>query len=140
MPILVRWDDDEHLNIHWTFAFPWMWNDLLGVIELEIFPMIDPVPYIVHHIVDISDSGLPRDTLYNMRRIASHIRTNPRGKGMVVFIGANTIIRGLATVFIRLYPHLSNETHFVDSLEAARTLIARRRVEMAQEKEKTNTL
>src|SRR5688572_21272373 len=111
MSIGVRWDDDDHLNVYWTFAAPWLWNDLLLVIEESIFPMMNSVPYIVHHIIDITGSGVPRDSLYNMRRIASHIRTNPRGKGMVVFIGANTVIRGLATVFIRLYPHLSNETH-----------------------------
>lgn len=132
MPVIIEWDDEQHQNIAWTFSGSWSWAELLRVIIGQSFPMIASVAHPVHHIADVSDTGLPGLTLSNMRRIASHIRANPRADGMVVFIGASALLRGLALVFIRLYPHFSNETHFVDSRDEARRLIARRRTELAE--------
>lgn len=132
MPVTAQWDDDAHQNIFWLFTAPWHWNDLLEVIENQVFPMLASVEHRVHHLADVSQTGLPRDSLMSMKPIASRIRANPRGDGMVVFIGANVMLRGIAQVFMRLYPQFSNETHFVDSADEARTLISRRRAEIAR--------
>lgn len=122
MGIKIMWDNDERTIMRYEFEARWSWADLYAASD-EGTARLDSVDHRVDVIADLrGTSHLPGDFMQHAGRIAGG--THPH-RGIVVVVGASPVLRGLSNTVGFLYRKATKDLRFADSLEEARTLIAK---------------
>lgn len=124
MRIEVAWVDEGRCTwLYIRFQQGWTWDELYSI-HLEAQPYLINPNRAVDIIADLSGARTAPPGF--LSRLPGIISTLPSDIGRIVVVDASPVVRGLFTVFASAYPTLAAHFSFVDSLEAAQTLLAGR--------------
>lgn len=132
MSVSIRWYDEAHTIIYYTFSERWTWEEYYPAYD-DTIVLMDSVPYKVDFIMDMLNSkGLPPGALQQIKRAAD--RNHPN-MGLAVYVGMNFITQAIGELFLKIYP-MSAEKYpfaFARTIEEAEQKILRRREERQQQ-------
>jgi hypothetical protein len=121
MPIEIAWLDEEKTIFVGTFMGNWTWDDYINSAP-QVIEMIMGLDYRVDQIIDMRESGpIPSGpALMNLHR--SDNLTRHDYEGVVVLVGASSILHGLVSALAMTNPERSPRL-FAESMEEAIALI-----------------
>lgn len=101
MSVSVKWYDEAHTIICYTFGERWTWEEYYPAYS-ETIQMMDSVSHKVDFIMDmLTSKGLPPGALQQIKRAAD--RNHPN-MGLAVYVGMNFITQALGELFLKIYP------------------------------------
>lgn len=120
MGIDVRWFDERHNAILYTFQSPWDWDDYYAISGIA-GEMFRDVGHKVAIIIDLTSStGLPPGALTHLRR---GINKEYDNRGTVILVGMNRFVQSMSSMMVRLFPQAAKQMRMVGTLEDARAVI-----------------
>jgi hypothetical protein len=132
MTVEVLWDNDEKTVLRYIIAAPWTWDEFWTAFKIG-HQLIDSVNYSVDHIVeaDYTLRSVPPGMLTQLRAIYRSL--HPRRGKTALLAHKHSAVR---TIWFRMalvvYPSAGEEFIFVDTLEEAREVLAKHRIEGMQ--------
>src|SRR5690349_10451508 len=118
MNIDVKWDDEKHHIIRWTFPKQWTWDEFYSALQTSR-TMVRLENHVVDVIVDMTISELFPRNLLTQGQVT--MQTTSLNVGIIVVIGWNPLLRTAFNSFQRVYRsnfnHSAREMHIV-SIEA----------------------
>jgi hypothetical protein len=126
MSIDVRWENDEHTLVLWTFPPQWTWEDFFKAKEVSD-GMVRDLPYVVDIIGNLTRSSvLPKGAIGTY---SSSTKSSPKNTGIIVLVGTNAFVKLMVGTFSKLIPFGVPGASFLfaDTVEGAKDLIAARR-------------
>jgi hypothetical protein len=120
MGIHVVWDDDAHTCVRYDVHGHWSLGDLKAA-RRDLEAMIAGRQDEMTAIIELRTSQSVPDGLFvhfgnRSYSVSGHI-------GLMVFVGANGIIKGLVASYQRIYRHKTMEWEFADDLQGARRIV-----------------
>jgi hypothetical protein len=120
MGMSLAWDNEEKTVIRWEFDGEWTWSEY-GKLKVVFDSMVSQVDHTVDVIADMSKSPtLPKSSLTQFKK---YNRTTPPNRGLIVFVGTNTIVRIMAEALGNVFRGLSQYIAFSPSIDEARHLL-----------------
>ena len=114
---------DNPATMRFVYEGQWTWDEFYPAIN-EMTALLDKRDTIVHQIIDLRSSAhLPAGAL---RHLSSIKYTDHPRLGITVILGANTFLRAMASMMMRLRPSLGQKLVFARTLEEAQTHLAQR--------------
>jgi hypothetical protein len=124
MSIIVDWYNDNHTEIVHTYIGDWTWDELFAALD-QIMQLMDSVNHTVNVIINMRQSQrMP--TMFapsSLRKIAYAAPTHHRNSGLFVILGANAFIKGMFSIFSKLYPHVAERYQFIEDEEQLESLL-----------------
>jgi hypothetical protein len=118
MSIEVKWDDEKHHIIRWTFPKQWSWDEFYSALQTSR-ALVRQENHVVDVIVDMTISELFPRNLLTQGQVT--MQTTSLNIGIIVVIGWNPLLRTAFNSFQRVYRsnfnHAAREMHIV-SIEA----------------------
>ncbi|MCC7208997.1 MAG: hypothetical protein IT323_16930 [Anaerolineae bacterium] len=125
MAIGVRWENEEHTLIVWTFPDKWTWEDFYTAKNVSD-EMLRSVSYVVSFIGDLTGTSvLPQGAIGTYGR---SIRNAPVNIGVIVLVGASIFVRLMVETFNKIIPFGVPGASFLfaNTLDEAKAVIALR--------------
>jgi hypothetical protein len=122
MSIDVRWDNDDHTIVLFTFSGSWTWRQFRDACDTSL-ALHREVSYPVASIYDMREGDhLPTNFFSNVR-YALDVTDPPNRTPAQVVVGAGFLVKSLGEVVVRLYgKRYGFGLTFVSSLDEARTV------------------
>ncbi len=132
MSVTVQWDNDAKTVLRYEVAGRWTWDEFYVAYD-QGKSMMEAVPHTVHFIMVPMDfltrNYLPPGALTH---ISSIYRRAAPNSGMTINVGGGGFARAMLNVLGRVSPKIAQKFAFADSLEEARTILAKAVVDNAQ--------
>ena len=120
MPTQVIWDNPEKTIIRHVYIGNATVTDYMAVAQLSA-AMLNTVPYPVDIIITLINVHANSDGFLRGAHYANKII--PKNQRLVVMVNADVHMRGLVNMVAKFTPKLSEQTHFVNTLDEAYQLI-----------------
>ncbi len=122
MGVAVKWDNEQHTTLLYTFTDPWDWGDYDLAAHLGR-KMMDDSPHKVAIIIDlIGTQNLARGAIQRLSQGIEKVHPN---RGTIVIVCTNPFVQAIMSILTRLYPEHARDVHNVKTLEQARALASR---------------
>ena len=126
MGIQYEWDDPDKQDLMvFMIASPFSWEEYDAITD-SVFVSLGQKPYPIATIVDVSNLHKlpPSNPLPHLQRVNQMMTKNVYAS---VVVGAARPVRLFMNVITGVYPHARGITWFAESMDAARTIIAKER-------------
>jgi hypothetical protein len=121
MPIEMTWADTEKTILIGTFTGDWTWQDYINTVP-TVIEMLQGLEHRIDNIMDMRESGPIPQGLALMNFHRSDRATHYANTGIIVIVGANSIMHGLVSALAMTNPERSPRL-FAESMEEAIALI-----------------
>ena len=122
MSIDVRWDNNDHTIVLFTFSGSWTWVQFRDACDTSL-ALHREVSYLVASIYDMLEGDHLPTNFFSNARYALDVTDPPNRTPTQVVVGAGFLIRSLGEVFYRMYgKRYGFGLSFVSSLDEAREL------------------
>ncbi len=116
----VEWTNSDKNILQWRFTVPWTWSEFFTT-QAQANAMMDEVPGTVDHIFATANiQTLPANAIMNLRQV---IANKHERNGLVVLVGARTLVVSLLTIIVNAVPGLNLDLRYVKTEEEALELI-----------------
>lgn len=126
MGIDLYWDNKEQTVMLCEFNGDWSWDELHAVLR-TIKQLSVERGRVFGAIVDVRGGlRLPGGTIFNREALTNFrkmLQLDPEGKGPVVIVGMNPMIRTIFDTAGRLEPSVTENVYFADDMQEARRKI-----------------
>lgn len=123
MGIEVIWDDDTHTCIRYNVRGGWTFEDLRTARQ-EVHTLIAGRQEKIPIIIDLRGSQLLPENMFSHFGTRSYDGVDELG--FMVFVGSNSLVRGMFASFQRIYPKRAVNWQFAANLDEARRLVQER--------------
>lgn len=123
MAVRVHWENEEHTLVRYEFEGIWTWTEyyqaraMVAQIEAASGRGADVI-------LHMHEFQLPSNVIEQGRQLADKIHPQTM---TIAIVGATLVYRLIGRAFGRLFPRQAGVFIYVDTLEEARLMIARRR-------------
>lgn len=121
MPISVRWNEDEKRILIQEFVGKWSLDEYYESAQIVV-DEVKSQNHTVHVIGDLRRSASIPPGILSARSFLE--RTTPDNRGLIVIIGANSLLMMLIDIVRPVAPRFVNNLFFASSMEAALQMIA----------------
>ncbi len=121
MPISVRWNEDDKRIVIQEFVGRWSLDEYYESAQIVV-DEVKSQSHIVHVIGDLRKSSSVPPGLLGASSFLE--RTTPANRGLIVVVGANTLLMMLIDIVRPVAPRFVNNLFFSSSLEGAFQIIA----------------
>jgi hypothetical protein len=129
MAIELYWDDDEQTVMLCHFPKTWTWDEMFETLH-TIKQVTDQRDYEIGAIVNVSRGiTVPGGSIFSAQtreKARRMLAMSADGKGPIAIIGANGMLRTVAKGFNMLDKSAMDDVYFVDDIDEARKIMARR--------------
>jgi hypothetical protein len=126
MPIDLYWDDDEQTVLLCEFNGTWTWDELQKVLK-TIKRLSEESGRVFGALVDVSKGiTVPGGSIFNREALSQFQKMRQLGadgRGPVVIVGMNSIIRSIFDTVKRLDKSAASDVHFAATLAAGQQII-----------------
>ena len=120
MSVHVKWDNEEHTIILWSFVGRWTWGEYEDALNV-VSTMLSSVDYLVDYIYDVRHmSILPPDVV---TRFKGKYLKQPQNAGRFVAVGVDHNLRLVWNTFTDLPYARHLKVEYADTPEEARVLL-----------------
>jgi hypothetical protein len=124
MGVQAVWDNEQQTIIRYDLSGKWTWDEFFTAYETAK-AMLNASPHVVHFILNPTDAASRRHLPPGIvSRIGNTARTKLPNAGITVAIGSSNVVRSIISAAARLYPRISKQYQFADTLDEARAIIA----------------
>ncbi len=129
MAIDLYWDNEEETVMHCVFEKGWTWDEMFSTLD-TIKKVTANRDYEIGAVIDVSDGvSVPGGSIFNLdtrSKAMKMLKMSEDGKGPMVILGANGIIKTIYTAFSTLDKRAQSDVYFADTIEEAREILAKR--------------
>lgn len=131
MGIELYWDNDEQTIMLCEFGARWTWEEMFSTLD-TIKKVTEKRSEVIGAIIDLSQGiHIPGGSLFSVEareKGLKMLRMSEGGKGPMVIVGGGGFFKTLMGAFqmISTDRNLSNDIYFADTVEQARSIMARR--------------
>jgi len=120
MPITIQWDNTNQSVLLIAVSGLWSLEERNQTVE-KAFAMIRSVDHPVHVMLDVSRNRFTPSNFLPLMYQAANER--PASMSSVVIVTNRTLVRIVVNTFLKLYPSVTLNIHFVASILEARQYI-----------------
>ncbi len=125
MSVAIIWENEAHTAVHLNFEPGWCWTECDRAVDeanAAIRGASHPVG-IIHNLLQGPDLPLD-DFVFHLHHVIHDI---PENLDLIVIVGGNAVTQSILSTFFKASVGVRERVVFVDSLENARDLLAKRR-------------
>ncbi len=120
MPVSVQWDNPEKTIIYARYE-RWSWDDFYQALD-ECTRLSATVDHQVYIVCDLVDNLIPKGG--TITHAAATIKQDNARVNLIVLVSSNRFVQALTQMSARVVPGFQKKYRMVNSLKAARELIA----------------
>jgi hypothetical protein len=120
MPVSVQWDNPEKTIIYARYE-RWSWDDFYQALD-DCTKLSLTVDHQVYIICDLVDNLIPKGG--TITHAAAAIKQDNERVNLIVLVSSNRFVQALTQMSARVVPGFQKKYRMVNSLQAARELIA----------------